>query len=74
VVHLHSSKAGVLENHVVLKPKPIVFYTPHGYAFLRTDISTMSKRDIGTSRNSFKNSSAESPLLVVTPSLKWQNI
>ncbi|WP_300978166.1 glycosyltransferase, partial [Flavobacterium sp.] len=27
-----------------LSPKPIVFYTPHGYAFQRTDISPISKK------------------------------
>ncbi|RTY76345.1 glycosyltransferase [Flavobacterium sp. LS1R10] len=46
IVHLHSSKAGVLGRIACgfLNPKPNVFYTPHGYAFLRTDISTMAKK------------------------------
>lgn len=41
VIHLHSSKAGVLgrwARFLSLK-KTQVFYTPHGYAFLRQDIS-----------------------------------
>ncbi len=46
VVHLHSSKAGVLGRIACcfLNPKPLVFYTPHGYAFLRTDSSPMAKK------------------------------
>ncbi|MGL5112435.1 MAG: glycosyltransferase [Flavobacterium sp.] len=46
VVHLHSSKAGVLGRIACsfLNPKPLVFYTPHGYAFQRTDISTLAQR------------------------------
>lgn len=46
IVHLHSSKAGVLGRiacFLVFKKKK-VFYTPHGYAFLRTDISNRSKK------------------------------
>ena len=45
VVHLHSSKAGVLGRIAChfLNQKPIIFYTPHGYAFLRTDISCFTK-------------------------------
>ena len=41
IIHLHSSKAGVIgrwANFLTLKKFP-VFYTPHGYAFLRQDIS-----------------------------------
>lgn len=46
VVHLHSSKAGVLGRIACcfVSPKPLVFYTPHGYAFQRTDISPISKK------------------------------
>jgi glycosyltransferase involved in cell wall biosynthesis len=46
VVHLHSSKAGVLGRIACcfLNPKPLIFYTPHGYAFQRTDISPISKK------------------------------
>ncbi len=45
VVHLHSSKAGFLGRLccVFLKDKPKVFYTPHGFSFLRTDISKLKK-------------------------------
>lgn len=41
VIHLHSSKAGVLGKiaYFFLFKKKKLFYTPHGYAFLRTDIS-----------------------------------
>jgi len=41
VIHLHSSKAGVLGRiaHFFLFNKKKLFYTPHGYYFLRTDIS-----------------------------------
>lgn len=46
LVHLHSSKAGILgrfANALLFTNKKKVFYTPHGYAFLRQDIS-VSKR------------------------------
>ncbi|MDO7172160.1 glycosyltransferase [Mariniflexile sp. AS56] len=45
VVHLHSSKAGVLGRISLsfLKNKKNVYYTPHGYSFIRTDISTFKK-------------------------------
>jgi glycosyltransferase involved in cell wall biosynthesis len=41
VIHLHSSKAGVLGRiaYFFLFNKKKLFYTPHGYSFLRTDIS-----------------------------------
>jgi glycosyltransferase involved in cell wall biosynthesis len=41
VVHLHSSKAGILGRIACcfLFKKRKLFYTPHGYSFLRTDIS-----------------------------------
>src|SRR5690554_6829498 len=42
VVHLHSSKAGVLgrlANSLLFSGKKKIFYTPHGYSFLRQDIS-----------------------------------
>lgn len=46
IIHLHSSKAGVLgrvANFLLFDDKK-VFYTPHGYAFIRTDISMLSKK------------------------------
>ena len=45
VVHLHSSKAGVIgrwASFISLK-KHKLFYTPHGYSFLRKDLSKNSK-------------------------------
>lgn len=46
IVHLHSSKAGVLGRIACafLSKKVKVFYSPHGYAFLRTDISPIRKK------------------------------
>lgn len=46
VIHLHSSKAGVLGRIAcfLLFKRKKVFYTPHGYAFLRTDISPLTKK------------------------------
>jgi glycosyltransferase involved in cell wall biosynthesis len=46
VIHLHSSKAGVLGRiaSLFLFKKVKVFYSPHGYSFLRTDISKTSKK------------------------------
>src|SRR5690606_33464644 len=45
IIHLHSSKAGVLGRVAVcfLKKKSLVYYTPHGYSFIRTDISKLKK-------------------------------
>ena len=47
IVHLHSSKAGVIGKFAVYfsKTKPLTYYTPHGYSFLRKDISP-SKRQL----------------------------
>lgn len=41
VIHLHSSKAGVLGKIAAKqsKFKALLYYTPHGYSFLRKDIS-----------------------------------
>lgn len=41
VVHLHSSKAGVLGRAAarIAAPQARVFYSPHGLAFLRRDVS-----------------------------------
>ena len=46
IIHLHSSKAGVLGRIACffLFKKKVVFYTPHGYAFLRKDISNLSRK------------------------------
>jgi glycosyltransferase involved in cell wall biosynthesis len=46
VIHLHSSKAGVLGRIAcfVLFKKTKLFYTPHGYSFLRTDISGFTQK------------------------------
>ncbi|UQD55563.1 glycosyltransferase [Flavobacterium sp. K5-23] len=46
VIHLHSSKAGVLGRvaSFFLFKKVKLFYSPHGYSFLRTDISKTSKK------------------------------
>ncbi|MET0944467.1 MAG: glycosyltransferase [Flavobacterium sp.] len=45
VIHLHSSKASVLGRlaYFFLFKKKKLFYTPHGYSFLRTDISKTVK-------------------------------
>ncbi|PQJ16234.1 glycosyltransferase [Aureicoccus marinus] len=45
IIHLHSSKAGVIGKLAIQlsKTKSLVYYTPHGYSFLRKDISA-SKR------------------------------
>jgi glycosyltransferase involved in cell wall biosynthesis len=44
IVHLHSSKAGVLGRVARLfYPKAVLFYTPHGYSFIREDISSGKK-------------------------------
>ena len=42
ILHLHSSKAGVLGRIAAtgIVKKNHIFYSPHGYAFLRQDIST----------------------------------
>ncbi|WP_312555930.1 glycosyltransferase [Empedobacter brevis] len=39
LIHLHSSKAGILGRAASFGLKSKVFYTPHGYSFLREDIS-----------------------------------
>jgi len=41
VLHLHSSKAGILGRaaHLFSGSKSKLFYTPHGYSFLRKDVS-----------------------------------
>jgi len=56
VIHLHSSKAGVLGRiaYFFLFKKKKVFYTPHGYAFLRTDISKSSRKLYSIIEKSFQ--------------------
>lgn len=46
VVHLHSSKAGVLGRIAALmaRTKARVFYSPRGFAFLREDVSLRKQR------------------------------
>ena len=41
ILHLHSSKAGILGRGAcfLLRQDIKIFYTPHGYAFLRNDVS-----------------------------------
>lgn len=45
VVHLHSSKAGVLGRAAarIAAPRARVFYSPHGLAFLRRDVSPVKQ-------------------------------
>ena len=46
VIHLHSSKAGVIGRwaNFMLNSERKVYYTPHGYAFLRQDISKTKQK------------------------------
>lgn len=46
VLHLHSSKAGVLGRmaSVGIVKRDKIFYSPHGYAFLRQDISPTTQK------------------------------
>jgi glycosyltransferase involved in cell wall biosynthesis len=56
VIHLHSSKAGVLGRiacFLLLRRKKI-FYTPHGYSFLRADVSNLTKKIFWTIEKSFQ--------------------
>ena len=46
VLHLHSSKAGILGRfayRLSWLPKTKLFYTPHGFSFLRKDISALKR-------------------------------
>jgi glycosyltransferase involved in cell wall biosynthesis len=56
VIHLHSSKAGVLGRIAcfLLFKRKIIFYTPHGYSFLRTDISNLTKKTYWLIEKSFQ--------------------
>ena len=46
ILHLHSSKAGVLGRIGAfgIIPRNHIFYSPHGYAFLRQDISKSAQK------------------------------
>ncbi|NDV14593.1 glycosyltransferase [Muricauda sp. TY007] len=45
VIHLHSSKAGVIGRIASLfYPRAKVYYTPNGYSFLREDVSESKKK------------------------------
>lgn len=56
IIHLHSSKAGILGriSSFPLFKKTKLFYSPHGYAFLRTDISNHTKRFYSVIEKSFQ--------------------
>ena len=43
VIHLNSSKAGILGRWLFRNSKIPIFYTPHGYSFLMTNISKKKK-------------------------------
>lgn len=43
VIHLHSSKAGVIGRLAFNSKKKNVFYTPHGYSFLKEDDSKVKR-------------------------------
>lgn len=44
VIHVHSSKAGVLGRVArIFYPQAILYYTPNGYSFIREDISNIKK-------------------------------
>ena len=44
IIHLHSSKAGVLGRVAFAFDNRPVFYTPHGYAFLMTDTNYIKRK------------------------------
>lgn len=44
IIHLHSSKAGILGRWAFNGKKIPVFYTPHGYSFLMTNISPKKEK------------------------------
>lgn len=44
IVHLHSSKAGVIGRIVLRKAKIPIFYTPHGYSFLMENCSPIKRK------------------------------
>lgn len=44
IIHLHSSKAGILGRWAFDGKKIPLFYTPHGYSFLMTNISSKKEK------------------------------
>ncbi|RAV29409.1 glycosyltransferase [Sinomicrobium soli] len=46
IIHLHSSKAGALGRiaNAFTSKKRVVYYSPHGYSFVRTDISKSKRK------------------------------
>lgn len=44
IIHLHSSKAGILGRWAFNGKKIPLFYTPHGYSFLMTNISSHKEK------------------------------
>jgi glycosyltransferase involved in cell wall biosynthesis len=43
LIHLHSSKAGFLGRIAAKHSKTKVYYSPHGFSFIRTDVSSLTK-------------------------------
>jgi len=43
IVHLHSSKAGIIGRLAINGKKTKLFYTPHGYSFLKEDDSKLKR-------------------------------
>ena len=43
VVHMHSSKAGIIGRLVISSKNRKLFYTPHGYSFLKQDDSKLKR-------------------------------
>lgn len=56
IIHLHSSKAGVLGRvaSFFLFYKKKIYYSPHGYSFLRADISPFNKKLYWSIEKSFQ--------------------
>lgn len=44
IIHLHSAKAGILGRWAFSGKKIPIFYTPHGYSFLMSNISPIKKK------------------------------
>lgn len=44
IIHLHSSKAGFCGRMAINCKKHRVYYTPHGYAFLKQDDSALKRK------------------------------